>query len=205
MSRFVLLWALAGLFLSLVGRILADFLWIGVIGVYLVWALVGIAFGLTRMFQARDPSRRPRSLRDLGLLTGCGLGVVLAHGPLYGLGNSWLVDFRFESARPTYERIVADLPDHVTDVQRLTGSTGEYFIDPGPPVRVAFVLPPGRFIDNWCGVVYDPTGAVMQSNQFDGNWSDWRHQVPREIIKLFGGDMLSCRQLDSEYYRCCFT
>ncbi len=75
MSRFVLLWALAGLFLSLVGRILADFLWIGVIGVYLVWALVGIAFGLTRMFQARDPSRRSRSLRDLGLLTGCGLGV----------------------------------------------------------------------------------------------------------------------------------
>ena len=82
---------------------------------------------------------------------------------------------------------------------------GEYFVDPGPPVRVAFVLAPGRFIDNWCGVVYDPSGEVMQANQFDGSWNSWDVQVPSRIIGLFGGDMLGCRPLDAPYYHCCFT
>jgi hypothetical protein len=205
MSRFVLWWTATGLVLSLTGRFLADFIWFGIFAVYLVWIVTGLSFGVVRALEARHPDRRARSLRDLASLTACGIGVAVLYAPLYTTGRRWTVEYRFASARATYDRIVAELPEGETSVQRLTGPTGEYFIDPGPPVRVAFVLPPGRFVDNWCGVVYDPTGDVMQANRFDGDWASWEDKVPTEIIKLFGGDMLTCRELDSAYYHCCFT
>ncbi len=79
-----------------------------------------------------------------------------------------------------------------------------YFVEPGPPLRLAFPWP-GGVIDNWCGAVYDPSKVVLQANKFTGDWDKWHDQVPIEVIRLFGGDMMYCAELEPPFYRCCFT
>jgi hypothetical protein len=205
MSRVVVVWAASSLVVLLLGSMLGNYLWLGAFALFLVWAFTGLVLGVRRLLQARDPARRSRSLRDVLLLAGCAIGVLVLYWPLQSLGSRVRINRQFNAFRPTYDSIVARLPDHVEGVSLLTGPTGEYFIDPGRPVRVAFVLPPGRFIDNWCGVVYDPSGQVLVANHFDGNWKTWHDQVPTEIIELFGGDLLGCSKLEGFYYHCCFT
>jgi hypothetical protein len=75
-----------------------------------------------------------------------------------------------------------------------------YNVDLGPPVRVAFH--PEGMLDNWSGIIFDPTGEVMQADGFDarGNFV-----APERITKLFGGDLVGCRHLWRDYYRCSFT
>lgn len=75
-----------------------------------------------------------------------------------------------------------------------------YTVDQGPPVRVAF--DPDGIIDNWSGVIYDPTGVVMQAKGFD---AAGRLIGPETVIALFGGDLVGCRPIWRPYYRCSFT
>ena len=189
MSRFVVIWTASGLLLSLLDRILVDYISIGIVVLYLAWALPGMAFWVKRSFHARDPSRRSQSLRDRRLLTACGIGVVVLYGPLQSLGSRTVLDFRFKSYRPAYDSIVATLPKYPDNLTQYIGPTGEYWVDPGPPVRVGFVLPPGRFLYNWCGVVYDPTGQMVLGGP----------------VHIFGVKLLGCSSIDAPYYHCCFT
>lgn len=73
-------------------------------------------------------------------------------------------------------------------------------VDRGPPLRVAFN--PEGMLDNWSGIVFDPTGEVMQADGFDASG---RFRAPDRITKLFGGDLVSCRRLWGDYYDCSFT
>lgn len=83
---------------------------------------------------------------------------------------------------------------------RRTENGIEYKIDSGPPVRFAFE--PDGFLDNWSGIVYDPSGDVMLA---DGFGSKGKFKAPDRVTKLFGGDLVSCRHLFGHYYRCGFT
>jgi energy-coupling factor transporter transmembrane protein EcfT len=74
------------------------------------------------------------------------------------------------------------------------------YVDPGPPIRVAFVW--DGIIDNWYGPVYDPSGKVLEANKFKSNWDD---PSLAGIKKLFGGDMVGCRHLTGPWYFCSFT
>jgi hypothetical protein len=74
-------------------------------------------------------------------------------------------------------------------------------VEPGPPVRIAFMTDPG-FLDNWSGIVFDPTGAVMQADGWDATG---KFRAPASITELFGGDIVSCRHLSGDYYHCSFT
>jgi hypothetical protein len=76
-----------------------------------------------------------------------------------------------------------------------------YSVDLGPPIRVAFN--PAGFLDNWSGIIYDPTGVVMQARGFDAVTG--KFAAPDEITKLFDGDLVSCRHLWGSYYDCSFT
>jgi hypothetical protein len=67
-------------------------------------------------------------------------------------------------------------------------------------VRVAFLL--GGIIDNWTGVVYDPTGEVLKVNGFELFGDEWREA---KVTQLFGGDMTSARHLKGHWYLCTFT
>jgi hypothetical protein len=93
---------------------------------------------------------------------------------------------RFKVKRTQYDRIVLLAEAGALDT---TYVEDRYIVEPGVPVRIAFPSP-GGFLDNWCGVVYDRTGYVMNV---------------RAAEKFFGGDMISCRELQGPYYYCCFT
>ncbi len=83
---------------------------------------------------------------------------------------------------------------------RRTENGIEYEIDTGPPVRFAFE--PDGFLDNWSGIVYDPSGDVLLADGFD---SDGKFKAPDRVTKLFGGDLVSCSHFFGHYYRCGFT
>ena len=76
-----------------------------------------------------------------------------------------------------------------------------YWTDPGPPVRIAFF--PEGILDNWSGLIYDPTGEMMQAYGFDPVTGKIR--APDRVTKLFGGDLVWCRPVWGDYYECGFT
>jgi hypothetical protein len=76
-----------------------------------------------------------------------------------------------------------------------------YSTDLGPPVRVAFN--PAGMLDNWSGIIYDPTGDVMLAKGFDMRTG--RFQAADRVTKLFGGDLVGCTHLWRNYYDCSFT
>ena len=76
-----------------------------------------------------------------------------------------------------------------------------YSVDLGPPVRVAFN--PAGMLDNWSGIIYDPTGEVMLAKGFDPHTG--KFAAPDHITKLFDGDLVGCRHLWADYYDCSFT
>lgn len=71
----------------------------------------------------------------------------------------------------------------------------DFVVADSAPLRVAFPKP-GQFLDNWSGIVYDPTGAVEQGD-FD--------TYPTQIKKLFDGDMVVCDHIVGPWYDCAFT
>ncbi len=76
-----------------------------------------------------------------------------------------------------------------------------YSVDAGPPVRVAFN--PDGILDNWSGIIFDPTGDVMLADGFDPKTG--KFPAPDRVTKLFGGDLVECWPLWGHYYRCSFT
>ena len=76
-----------------------------------------------------------------------------------------------------------------------------YSVDLGPPIRVAFN--PAGMLDNWSGIIYDPTGDVMLADGFDPKTG--KFPAPDRVTKLFNGDLVSCRRSWSDYYDCSFT
>ena len=77
-------------------------------------------------------------------------------------------------------------------------------IEPGPPLRVVFVQP-GGVLDNWVGIVYDPTGIVINARQFKDDWSNWNDPALKEVRQMFGGDLRWVEPLGGPWYRCTFT
>ena len=75
-----------------------------------------------------------------------------------------------------------------------------YVADYGSPRRVAFE--PGGYLDNWSGIVWDPTHDVMQADGFD---AAGHFHAPNSITKLFGGDLVACRRLGGDWFDCSFT
>jgi len=75
-----------------------------------------------------------------------------------------------------------------------------YAVDAGPPVRVAFN--PAGILDNWSGIVFDPTHEVMLADGFDDTG---KFRAPERVTKLFGGDLVGCRRLTHDFSYCSFT
>jgi hypothetical protein len=138
-------------------------------------------------WRSRTPGRR---------LRGTAVAVVtMASGFAISVSEPWLrergTDLHFAMRRAQYQQIAVDV------VRAREGRVGEqssrgikYLVDAGPPVRVAF-LEPGGIVDNWCAVIYDSSGSLRRVNE--------------PVSRLFGGDLVACRRLDSVFFRCCFT
>ena len=105
---------------------------------------------------------------------------------------------------PTYDRIV----DAVTKVPLSRESSSSdaairYLVDNGPPVRVAF--PKEGIIDNWWGVIYDPSDAVAQAKGWNFDTGKQVFTASPEVRTLFGGDLVSCWRIYRHYFACSFT
>ncbi|MFT3925296.1 MAG: hypothetical protein QM778_22350 [Myxococcales bacterium] len=107
----------------------------------------------------------------------------------------------FDRDRDVFDAIVAQELGRTPRDQ--AGPPRYYHVDAGPPVRIAFPLE-GGIVDNWCGVVFDPSGEVLRLNQVDLDSLKTSESLAR-LRKLFGGDMVGCKHLDGPYYHCCFT
>lgn len=100
-----------------------------------------------------------------------------------------------------YEAIIAGASANSVGQFYETANGITYSVDAGPPVRVAFN--PEGFLDNWSGVIYDPTGEVMRADGWDP--ASGKFRAPDRITKIFGGDLVACRHLWGDYYDCSFT
>lgn len=87
-----------------------------------------------------------------------------------------------------YEELLAEA--------RRSGSVGSGVgvQDEGPPVRYAFYWQRG-ILDNWSGVVYDPSGELMKVND----------STNHGLHLLFGGTLYKCERLRGHWYLCWFT
>ncbi len=100
-----------------------------------------------------------------------------------------------------YEAIIAEVRANPEQAWFEESRGVTYSVDLGPPIRLAFN--PAGLLDNWSGIIYDPTGEMMLADGFDPETG--RFRAPDRITKLFGGDLVGCRHLWSDYYTCSFT
>ena len=92
---------------------------------------------------------------------------------------------KFYLDRPAYDAAVLEASQgHVP--QCVTAKTCSYQSDSN--ANLAF--PWEGILDNWIGVIHDPSGGVMDAESAKG---------------IFGGDLLGCEHLDGPYYLCSFT
>jgi hypothetical protein len=110
---------------------------------------------------------------------------------------------RFFRLQSEYEAVVQRMDPTKPATLERQDSDPSFEIDEGPPLRVAFSW--GGIIDNWYGIVYDPTGEVMRANEFKSDWSNWGDPKLKQVKRLFGGDLLHARKLKPSWYFCSFT
>ncbi|MEZ4279860.1 MAG: hypothetical protein R3F21_09645 [Myxococcota bacterium] len=200
MRAAIVAWLGIGTVLALLAQVLFENLWVLAAVPVLVWAVSGLILLVLALWRARQGEQRRRHLL-LSIAVALGLLLFL---PAARVGSWVTATIRFVVQRATYEAIVAR-ESSAPSAEGLHDSGGlRYVMDLGPPLRIAFIWP-GGLIDNWCGAVYDPSGVVMRSSDFDGDWATWHDQVPTSVIELFGGDLVHCEELAAPYYHCCFT
>ena len=185
-------WVLFAMLVNLYWYELLGALWVmAALFPIVSWALFG---GLAIVAVRRcitEPGRvaAPRFLLVLAL---AGLAV---HG--YGPRAGRLA--RFSMHRGYYEAVVAAIERGVK-----LPETFDVVEEAGPPVRVAFRWS-GGILDNWCGVVYDPSGLVLEVNQIDPDYRNRDDTRYRDARMLFGGDLLVAEPLGGPCYFCSFT
>lgn len=196
MTIVVALWLLAGGGLALSFSHLAERIWILTEVPVFLWGAVGLAIAAFSLYRLFERAHRRRALRH-GLAVLLGL---LLFDPTVILGARLAQQLRFRRHRAHYERLIAAAERGALQDDGIEGGV-RYQIDPGPPVRMAFLLP-GGVLDNWCGIVHDPTADVLAINEATLGAEDW---YASSVRGLFGGDMTSCRPMDPPFYLCCFT
>ena len=172
-------WLVALLFFFVFSAPIADRLWM----IYLVphygMVLVGVGIGLAVVL--RTVRKKQVSLVPLAIVV---LGLVLFF--TVGFRGGRLALFLLRASH--YE----ELQEKATRTGELARDEG--VIEDGPPVRYAFYWQRG-VLDNWVGVVYDPSGELLKAvEQKDG-----------EMAVLFGGTLYRCEHMRGHWYLCWFT
>lgn len=129
------------------------------------------------------------------------VSVILIAWPLLATGSFLGSMSRLLVNHGHYEAIIAKVRAHPKPSWFEEDGGVTYSVDLGPPIRVAFN--PAGMLDNWSGIIYDPTGDVMLADGFDP--LSGKFAAPDRVTKLFYGDLVSCRHLWGSYYECSFT
>jgi len=144
------------------------------------WCLLAAGTALTlAALRWVMPDRKHRLPATVALL------IAVSGLALLFFGRSFLsMDVRFQLSMSHYERRVAEVL-----AGRRTKATDIAGIERGPPDRVAFYWKRG-VTDNWVGLVYDPTGDVVNA---------------AACQDFFGGTMTHSRHLTGPWFICWFT
>jgi hypothetical protein len=198
-----LFWAVSGLLLSLayepmtedfIAAVLYGLLWI-------TWIIGGLGL-LARALWVAWRHRWPRSSIALAAATvAVGAATFASFPTLAATGQRWLL----ESRLARFGIIVAELQRRESPVSGVVEEKrARYIVEPGPVLRVAFILP-GGILDNWRGLIYDPSGQVLEAQRFRKDWSNWDDPELAAIKAMFGGDMRNCRHVRGAWHLCLFT
>ena len=133
------------------------------------------------------------------------LGSIIVVIPALRLGT-WLGDETLLIAYHSHYRAIISAVQRSTPDQPVNGTWHHdgavtYVVDAGEPRRVAFE--PAGMLDNWSGIVWDPSHEVMKANGFDPRTG--RFRALERVTKLFGGDLVGCRRLGGDWFECTFT
>jgi hypothetical protein len=197
-------WTLFGLAIALLERPLFDALWLGIAAIYVFFVLVGLTIALVC---AGFAVIRKNAIAGAVAVSFVLIGIALFYcEPVLGAwGNAQIEAYRFRRDLPTYTKIIQK-SESDPNIHELSGTEGnvEYKLDLGPPIRVGFPQP-GGLLDNWEGVVYDPTGEVEKARGWVYESGRQEFTAPENVVRLFGGDIVSCVHIEGNFYRCWFT
>lgn len=152
---------------------------LAIFGVYLI-----IRHGVLR-----GPSRR-----DLAVV----VAIVVFIAGWFNWGRDLGITSRFLRSRSEYEDIVARYRGD-PELEALYPVD----VDRSGPTRVAISW--GGFLDNWGGMVHDPTGEVMRANEIVIDGDNWNDPDLLLIRDLFGGKLVYARHIWGDWYYCGFT
>jgi hypothetical protein len=170
-----------------------------------VWASTGVCvFALTAWRAARLASKTA-SVAMAFVVPVTATCFVMFWPSLVSTGDELRMRWEFERLEPQFRIIVDQLKKSapLKGGRHMYQST-PYIVEPGPPLRVAFPRP-GGILDNWCGIVYDPSGEVLKARQFKSDYSNWDDPSLQHVKQLFGGDLKYSVHLRGHFYRCWFT
>jgi len=197
-------WTLGGLALSYYDRPLSDALWVMLGALWAVYWL-GAVLVIAGLIYLVRRHRAPRGTRwNIAAMLLLAPTLWLSFRPLAAAGDDAQFERRFARLAPRYEAIAAQLERGGS-----IPSDGEvrgvpFVIDRGPPVRVAFPQP-GGILDNWEGVIYDPSGVVRAARGWTFAQGRQDFSAPMAVRRLFGGDLVQCEPVRDDFYRCWFT
>lgn len=121
-------------------------------------------------------------------------------GWLTPVGETFGARFKFWRNMEHYQSVV----DQISAGADKSAIDNPITIDPGPPQRIAFSW--GGLLDNWRGVVHDPSGEVMKANILDRTtWSNRDDTDYASVSGLFGGTLIKAQHLTGDWYLCWFT
>ena len=174
----------------------------------LVWAIdaIIIGLGLISVIQLiiilRKKRNRFAAILLCALLTICSIS--------YGtdLIKDLGLKLRFYRLKPAYSEIIKKAKSE-TEPQKGTHLGIRYESETDPVFRVSFSW--GGIIDNWYGIIYDPSGKIMRVNESDPRFQSQDPDAPKvdkELYKIwmvFGGVLYKAERLGDHWYLCWFT
>mgnify|MGYP006089342815 CR=1 FL=1 len=173
----------------------------------LVWAIdaIIIGLGLISVIQLIIILRKKRN-RFAAIC----LAALLAIGCI-SYGTDLIKDLglklRFYRFKSAYSEIVENVKSE-TGPQKGNHLGIDYRSEIDPVFRVIF--PWAGIVDNWYGIIYDPSGKVLRCNESDPRFPGPGSKAPKDtelsqIRMVFGGLLYKAEHLGNHWYLCWFT
>lgn len=171
--------------------------------VTIIFSLIYLLLGILLFFSLSWNLYKTKTKGSLILLSSFIITAIIflvSIEPLERKGSEYRRENSFNQNLPIYEEIVAQAEKDKKSIENTSYKGVFYQVEATENVRVAFPL--RGILDNWEAIVYDPTGEVLKAEGFTENG---KFSAPDNLKKIFGGDLVFCKNIQGNYYRCWFT
>ena len=202
----VLCWLLGGLLTAFYSTALHEPFFDVEKNMFIGWLLFGLCILAGIIWAAIEGSRGKLTAIIVFAMIVSGGGVIAVWSTCVNYGDQVRFQWRFDRLKGQYKSIIAEakrLPAPASETCRLTAGSIKYIVSAGPPVRVVFPQE-GGILDNWEGIVYDPSGLLKRLVGTRPTFSQNEPDFP-EARMLFGGYIMVCKDLGEDFYFCSFT